>query len=50
MRTVTESHTRLAIAALLAIALATSACGDLVITSPSPTVSFIPSGSIEWES
>jgi len=50
MRTVTESRTRLAIVALLAVAIATSACGDLVSSSPSPTASFIPSGTIDWQS
>ena len=50
MHTVTESRTRLAIVALLAVALATSACGDLVSSSPSPTASFIPSGTIDWQS
>ena len=50
MRTATGSHTRLAIAALLAIALVTSACEGLVSGSPSPTASFIPSGTIDWQS
>jgi len=50
MRTVTESRTRLAIAALLVVALATSACSDLPVGSPSPTASFIPSGTIDWQS
>jgi pimeloyl-ACP methyl ester carboxylesterase len=50
MRHTTGSHTRLAIAALLAIALVTSACDDLVSGSPSPTASFIPSGTIDWQS
>jgi len=50
MRTATGSHNRLAIAALLAIALVTSACEGLVSGSPSPTASFIPSGTIDWQS
>ena len=50
MRHTTGSHTRLAIAALLAIALVTIACDDLVSGSPSPTASFIPSGTIDWQS
>jgi pimeloyl-ACP methyl ester carboxylesterase len=50
MRTVTESRTRLAIVALLAVALATSACEGLVTSSPSPTASFVPSGTIDWQS
>ena len=50
MRNTTESRARIAIAALLAVALATSACGDSVAESPSPTASFIPSGTIDWQS
>ena len=50
MRTVKESHTRLAVIALLAVALASSACSDLPISSPSPTATFVPTGSIEWKS
>jgi pimeloyl-ACP methyl ester carboxylesterase len=50
MRNVTESRTRLAIVALLAVAIATSACEGLVTSSPSPTASFIPSGTIDWQS
>ena len=50
MRTVTESRTRLAIVALLIVAIATSACEGLVSSSPSPTASFVPSGTIDWQS
>jgi len=50
MRTVTESRARLAIVALLIVAIATSACEGLVSSSPSPTGSFIPSGTIDWQS
>jgi pimeloyl-ACP methyl ester carboxylesterase len=50
MRNATESRARIAIAALLAVALATSACGDSVAESPNPTASFIPSGTIDWQS
>jgi len=50
MRNTTESRARIAIAALLAVALATSACGDSIAESPSPTASFIPSGTIDWQS
>ncbi|MEI6849047.1 MAG: alpha/beta hydrolase [bacterium] len=50
MRNATGSQGRLSIVALLAIALATSACGEAVIESPSPTASFIPSGTIDWQS
>jgi len=50
MRTATGSHTRFAIAALFAVVLTTSACDDLNSVSPSPTASFIPSGTIDWQS
>lgn len=50
MRRVTKSHPRLAIVALLIVAIGTNACDDLVTTSPSPTASFIPTGTIDWQS
>ena len=50
MRIASESRTRLSIAALLVVALATGACGDVPIDSPSPTASFVPSGTIDWKS
>jgi pimeloyl-ACP methyl ester carboxylesterase len=50
MRNVTESRARVAIAALLVVAIATSACEGLVSGSPSPIASFIPSGTIDWQS
>ncbi len=49
MRNATGSHARLAIAALLAIALVASACGAPVTESPSPTATFVPSGTINWQ-
>lgn len=50
MCTIRGSRTYLAIVALLAIALATSACDEAVTTPPSPTASFVPSGTIDWQS
>ena len=50
MRRATGNRARLAIVTLLAVALATGACDELVSESPSPTASFIPSGTIDWQS
>ena len=50
MRNATGSQACLSVVALLAVALATSACGETPIASPSPTASFIPSGTIDWQS
>ena len=50
MRTVHGSHTRISIAALLVVVLATGACSALTTASPSPTASFSPTGTIDWQS
>ncbi len=50
MRNATGSQVRISIAALLAVALATGACSEVAVESPSPTASFIPSGTIDWQS
>lgn len=49
MRTAPGRQPRLAAALLLALALAASACGDTTELSPSPTASFVPSGTIDWK-
>ncbi|MEY3684124.1 MAG: hypothetical protein RIS62_834 [Chloroflexota bacterium] len=50
MRIATGNRARLAIVGLLAVALATGACDELVSGSPSPSATFIPSGTIDWQS
>lgn len=49
MQTAAVSRTRRAVAALLAIAVFTGACGEVISTPPSPAASFVPSGTIDWQ-
>jgi pimeloyl-ACP methyl ester carboxylesterase len=50
MRKVTRSRAHYILPALLGVVLVTTACSDPISESPSPTVSFVPSGTIDWES
>ncbi len=50
MRNDTGSRTRVSLVGLIAIALTVGACGGGSVASPSPSASFIPSGTIDWKS
>ena len=49
MRTATGGSARLRLIALTVIALTAGACGDSSVASPSPTATFVPTGSIDWQ-